>query len=224
MCPGPIPFGGRQRLEHLEARCADRREDGQRGRDRAVVVEAPRELRLVVALDRRPVLRDQPAEADVRRRLAVGKVMDDLPGRPGSVGRRPVELGGRDAIEGRDDRSHAAAEPFEVGGAIHAGHDGTPGPGSGSLQLTDEAVDPKRAERFYGAIRRYWPGLQDGSLTPGYSGIRPKTAGAGEPAPDFQIQGPRQHGIAGLVHLFGIESPGLTASLALADMVAREVS
>jgi L-2-hydroxyglutarate oxidase LhgO len=84
-------------------------------------------------------------------------------------------------------------------------------------------VDPRRAERFYAAIRRYWPGLPDGALLPGYSGIRPKTAGPGEPAPDFHIQGPREHGVPGLVHLFGIESPGLTASLALAQAVAREV-
>jgi L-2-hydroxyglutarate oxidase LhgO len=85
------------------------------------------------------------------------------------------------------------------------------------------AVNPKRVERFYPAIRRYWPGLPDGALLPGYSGIRPKTAGPGEPAPDFQIQGPRVHGIPGLVHLFGIESPGLTASLALAETVLREL-
>ena len=84
-------------------------------------------------------------------------------------------------------------------------------------------VDPRRAERFYAAIRRYWPGLPDGALAPGYSGIRPKTAGPGEPAPDFEIQGPRRHGVPGLVHLFGIESPGLTASLALAGMVLEEV-
>lgn len=85
-------------------------------------------------------------------------------------------------------------------------------------------VDPRRADRFYAAIRRYWPGLPDGALLPGYAGIRPKTAGPGEPAPDFQIQGPREHGIPGLVHLFGIESPGLTASLALAELVLGEVS
>ena len=85
-------------------------------------------------------------------------------------------------------------------------------------------VDPRRAERFYAAIRRYWPARAGGALAPGYAGIRPKTAGPGEPAPDFQIQGPREHGIARLVHLFGIESPGLTASLALAEMVSREVS
>ncbi len=87
----------------------------------------------------------------------------------------------------------------------------------------DYAVDPTRAERFYAAIRRYWPGLPDGSLLPGYAGIRPKTAGPGEPAPDFQIQGPAAHGVPGLVHLFGIESPGLTASLALANAVLQEM-
>jgi L-2-hydroxyglutarate oxidase LhgO len=84
-------------------------------------------------------------------------------------------------------------------------------------------VDPRRAERFYGAIRRYWPGLPEGALAPGYSGIRPKTAGPGEPAPDFRLQGPREHGVPGLVHLFGIESPGLTASLALAKAVLAEL-
>ncbi len=81
-------------------------------------------------------------------------------------------------------------------------------------------VDPRRAERFYAAIRRYWPGLPDGALAPGYAGIRPKISGPGEPAADFVIQGPAEHGVPGLVNLFGIESPGLTASLALADDVA----
>jgi L-2-hydroxyglutarate oxidase LhgO len=84
-------------------------------------------------------------------------------------------------------------------------------------------VDPRRADRFYAAIRRYWPGLPDASLSPGYAGIRPKTAGPKDPAPDFEIQGPRQHGVPGLVHLFGIESPGLTASLALAGMVLDQL-
>jgi L-2-hydroxyglutarate oxidase LhgO len=88
----------------------------------------------------------------------------------------------------------------------------------------DYAVDPARADRFYAAIRRYWPGLPDGALLPGYAGIRPKTAGPGEPAPDFAVQGPRAHGVPGLVHLFGIESPGLTSSLALAAIVLDELS
>jgi len=82
-------------------------------------------------------------------------------------------------------------------------------------------VDPARAERFYAAIRRYWPKLADGALAPGYCGIRPKISGPQEPAADFVIQGPQVHGVRGLVHLFGIESPGLTASLALADHVAE---
>jgi L-2-hydroxyglutarate oxidase LhgO len=98
------------------------------------------------------------------------------------------------------------------------------GPDVEWVERIDYEVDPRRADRFYAAIRRYWPGLPDGALLPGYAGIRPKTAGPGEPAPDFRIQGPREHGVPGLVHLFGIESPGLTASLALAGAVLREVS
>jgi L-2-hydroxyglutarate oxidase LhgO len=97
------------------------------------------------------------------------------------------------------------------------------GPDVEWVSRIDYQVDPKRAERFYGAIRRYWPGLPDGALAPAYAGIRPKTAGPGEPPPDFALQGPRTHGIPGLVHLFGIESPGLTASLALAAMALEEL-
>ena len=97
------------------------------------------------------------------------------------------------------------------------------GPDVEWVQSIAYGVDPRRAERFYAAIRRYWPGLADGALRPGYSGIRPKTAGPGEPASDFLIQGPRAHGVPGLVNLFGIESPGLTASLALAEAVLGEV-
>jgi L-2-hydroxyglutarate oxidase LhgO len=94
------------------------------------------------------------------------------------------------------------------------------GPDVEWVDAIDYRVDPARAERFYGAIRRYWPALADGTLAPGYAGIRPKTAGPGAPAQDFLVQGPAEHGVAGLVNLFGIESPGLTASLALADHVA----
>ena len=97
------------------------------------------------------------------------------------------------------------------------------GPDVEWIDRIDYTVDPKRAERFYAAIRRYWPGLADGALAPGYAGIRPKTAGPGAPAPDFEVQGPRAHRVPGLVNLFGIESPGLTASLALAGIVADEL-
>ena len=87
----------------------------------------------------------------------------------------------------------------------------------------DFAVDPARAELFYTAVRAYWPGLPDGALFPDYAGIRPKLRGPGEPAADFLIQGPAAHGIANLVSLLGIESPGLTAALALAEEV-REMA
>jgi len=83
----------------------------------------------------------------------------------------------------------------------------------------DYTVDPRRGERFYAAIRTYWPALRDGALQPGYAGIRPKISGAKEPAADFLLQGSAEHGIAGLVNLYGIESPGLTASLAIAERV-----
>jgi L-2-hydroxyglutarate oxidase LhgO len=84
------------------------------------------------------------------------------------------------------------------------------------------AVDPRRADSFYARIRSYWPGLPNGSLVPDYSGIRPKLRGPGEPQADFLIAGPAEHDMPRLVNLFGIESPGLTASLSLAeDVVAK---
>lgn len=81
-------------------------------------------------------------------------------------------------------------------------------------------VDPKRAEIFYDRIRTYWPAMPEGALAPDYAGIRPKLTGPGEPAADFMIDAPTQHGLPGLVQLFGIESPGLTSSLSLGDEVA----
>jgi L-2-hydroxyglutarate oxidase LhgO len=84
-------------------------------------------------------------------------------------------------------------------------------------------VDPARGEGFDEAIRTYWPGLPEHALSPGYAGIRPKLGGPDDPAADFRIDGPADHGLAGLVNLFGIESPGLTASLALAERVARKL-
>ncbi len=93
------------------------------------------------------------------------------------------------------------------------------GPDVEWVDAIDYDVDPRRAASFYGAIREYWPGLKDGSLAPSYSGIRPKLVGPDAPAGDFVISGPRDHGVAGLVNLFGIESPGLTAALAIGDHV-----
>lgn len=88
----------------------------------------------------------------------------------------------------------------------------------------DYLVNPRRGDGFYAAIRTYWPGLPDGALLPGYSGIRPKVQSPTDKAgADFIVQGPADHGVAGLVNLYGIESPGLTSSLALADLVAAKL-
>ena len=94
------------------------------------------------------------------------------------------------------------------------------GPDVEWVESIDYAVDPSRGEAFYAAIRRYWPGLLDGVLEPTYAGIRPRTRGAREPPGDFVIQGPAETGHRGYVALYGIDSPGLTASLAIGDCVA----
>jgi len=93
------------------------------------------------------------------------------------------------------------------------------GPDFAWIDRIDYRFDESREEAFYAAIRRYYPGLEDGALQPGYTGIRPKIHGPSEPAPDFVIQGAADHGVCGLVNLYGIESPGLTSSLAIADHV-----
>ena len=94
------------------------------------------------------------------------------------------------------------------------------GPDLVYVETEDYSVDPAKAEEFAGYIRRFWPGLPEGALTPDYAGIRPKLHGPGEPQPDFQLRGREDHGIDGLVALFGIESPGLTSSLAIGEAVA----
>jgi L-2-hydroxyglutarate oxidase LhgO len=94
------------------------------------------------------------------------------------------------------------------------------GPDLTYVEALDYSVDPKAESRFAEYIRRFWPGLPDGALTPDYAGIRPKLHGPGEPQPDFRIDGPDVHGLDGLVALFGIESPGLTSSLAIGEEVA----
>lgn len=133
--------------------------------------------------------------------------------------------------------SHAGRVPFsrliypvpEPGGlgvhlTLDLGGQARFGPDVEWVSEVDYAVDPDRAERFYAEVRRYWPGLRDGGLAPAFCGIRPKISGPGDPAADFLIQGPETHGVPGLVNLFGIESPGLTSSLAIADYVAARVA
>ncbi|MDP6344537.1 MAG: NAD(P)/FAD-dependent oxidoreductase [Alphaproteobacteria bacterium] len=95
------------------------------------------------------------------------------------------------------------------------------GPDQEWIEGIDYEVDPRRADDFYAAVRRYYPALPDGALQPAYAGIRPKIQAPDGAVEDFKIQGPAAHGIAGLVNLYGIESPGLTASLAIAGQVAE---
>jgi L-2-hydroxyglutarate oxidase LhgO len=97
------------------------------------------------------------------------------------------------------------------------------GPDLQFIERKDYAVDPARAPEFYSYIRRFWPALPDGALTPDYTGLRPKIHGPGEPQPDFRIDAANVHGLPGLVALFGIESPGLTSSLAIGEEVAARL-
>ncbi|MDA0997505.1 MAG: NAD(P)/FAD-dependent oxidoreductase [Proteobacteria bacterium] len=103
---------------------------------------------------------------------------------------------------------------------IDLGNQAKFGPDVEWIDGVEYTVDPKRGDKFYAAIRTYWPGLADGALQPGYAGVRPKTFPKGTET-DFIIQGPDVHGVKGLVNLYGIESPGLTSSLAIAQEVSR---
>jgi len=98
------------------------------------------------------------------------------------------------------------------------------GPDVEWVRTLDYTVDPARAAHFYRAIRSYWPELPDGALRPGYAGIRPKLSGPDAAAADFLIQGEQAHGVPGLINLYGIESPGLTAALAIAEQVAETIA
>ena len=97
------------------------------------------------------------------------------------------------------------------------------GPDVEWIEAENYDVTPERAQSFYASIRKYWPGLPDDLLAPDYAGIRPKLTAAGEPAADFMIEGPQQHGLPRMVHMFGIESPGLTCALSLAQVVRAAI-
>ena len=98
------------------------------------------------------------------------------------------------------------------------------GPDAEWISQVDYSLDPARGDAFYAAIRTYWPELRNGALQPGYAGVRPKISGPSEPAVDFVVQARDVHGVPGLVNLYGIESPGLTASLPLANEVVERLS
>ena len=132
------------------------------------------------------------------------------------------------ALAGRAPFTHLVYPLPEPGGlgvhlTLDLGGQARFGPDVEWVDALDYTVDPRRAEAFYAAVRKYWPQLADGALQPAYSGIRPKLAGPGAPAADFLVQSQATHGVPGLINLFGIESPGLTSCLALADHVCGEL-
>ena len=118
--------------------------------------------------------------------------------------------------------------PVAAGLGVHytldLGGQGRFGPDVEWIEHEDYTVDPKRGDSFYAAIRRYWPGLPDQALQPAYAGIRPKPHRRGDPAVDFRLDDQTVHGLAGVVALFGIESPGLTSCLAIAEAVAERLA
>lgn len=126
---------------------------------------------------------------------------------------------------GRPFRHLVYPMPSEAGLGIHAtlDLDGSVrfGPDVEWVEDIDYSVDEGRSNAFYASIREYWPDLPDGALTPAYAGVRPKVVGPGQMPADFMIVGPADHGAPGLVNLFGIESPGLTAALAIGEHVAQ---
>jgi len=142
---------------------------------------------------------------------------------PARIPRQYLTKGTYFSFSGRSPFSRPIYPPQRGGSSIHAtvdlGGQLKFGPDAEPVDTLDYTVDPMRAPRFYTAIRTYWPDLPAGSLQPGYAGIRPRICAPGAPFKDFIIDGPTAHGIAGLVQLFGIESPGLTACLAIADLV-----
>jgi L-2-hydroxyglutarate oxidase LhgO len=161
--------------------------------------------------------------------LRAADLAGDIDGIPkGSIPRSFYAKGNYFVLQGKAPFTHLVYPVPEPGGlGIHltldlAGH-AKFGPDVEWTEKLDFSVDPARAERFYRAIRRYWPGLPADALHPGYAGIRPKLSGPGDPAADFLIQGHEAHGVRGLINLYGIESPGMTAALAIAELVADSV-
>lgn len=158
--------------------------------------------------------------------LSAPRILEQIEGYPD--GRRRTghyAKGHYFALHGRSPFSHLVYPmPGEAGLGVHATLDMAGkvrfGPDVEWVQEIDYQVDAARAASFYQAIREYWPELRDGTLQPDYTGIRPKLVGPGEGAADFEIEAPGAHGVAGLINLLGIESPGLTSALAIGEYVA----
>jgi L-2-hydroxyglutarate oxidase LhgO len=155
---------------------------------------------------------------------SLARRIDGLP--PETIPRDWICKGNYFTLSGRAPFHHLIyPAPEKAGLGVHLtldlGGQAKFGPDVEWIERIDYTVDPRRGDLFYAAIRRYWPGLPDGALQPGYAGIRPKIVGPKEGVGDFVVQGPDAHGVPGLVNLYGIESPGLTASLAIAEDVLK---
>ncbi len=155
---------------------------------------------------------------------ALARCLEGLP--PAAVPQAHFAKGNYFTLSGRAPFSRLVYPVPEPGGlgvhlTIDLGDQAKFGPDVQWVESADDlVVDPARGNAFYAEVRKYWPALPDGALIPGYAGMRPKISGPGAPAADFMIDGPASHGVPGLVNLFGIESPGLTSSLAIGRHVA----
>ena len=154
--------------------------------------------------------------------LAVAQAIGGLPA--ASIPRRYLAKGNYFSLQGKNPFSHLVYPLPEPGGlgthlTLDLGGQARFGPDVEWVEAENYEVDEARGEKFYQAIRAYWPDLPDNALVPAYAGIRPKISGPGEPPADFVVQGKETHGIQGLINLYGIESPGLTSCLALANQV-----
>ena len=159
---------------------------------------------------------------------ALARLIDGLP--PATIPQDHLAKGCYFTLTGRAPFSHlvypAPGQSGHLGVhlTLDLGGQARFGPSFKWVDAVDYSVDAADALGFEAEVRRYWPGLPDGALQPGYAGLRPKISGPGQPAADFRIDGPALHGVPGLVNLFGIESPGLTASLAIAQAVRSALS
>jgi L-2-hydroxyglutarate oxidase LhgO len=162
--------------------------------------------------------------------LAAQTVARSLRGMPeGKIPRLHLAKGNYYSLAGRAPFSRLIYPMPEEGGlgvhlTLDIGGQARFGPDVEWVDEIDYRVDPQRAGGFYAAIRRYWPDLREGTLQPAYAGIRPKIERPGGPATDFMIQTSVSHGIASLVNFFGVESPGLTSSLAIAEGVLAQLA
>ena len=183
--------------------------------------------------DDRVTLEIEGAQSQLSARLMVNCASLGAPALAGSIAGFPAEhvprawlaKGSYFTLAGRAPFSSLVYPVPEPGGlGVHLTLDlagrARFGPDVQWIDKLDYTVDPTRSEHFYKAVRAYWPALADGALEPAYAGIRPKISGPGEPNADFRIEGAETHGVRPVINLFGIESPGLTASLAIATQVA----